>query len=423
MDWSPRRYREPSSTEAIYLRTETQVVSRSAILGQVSDAQFAWALAALESRYVILRAAVQAGHFIEKPPGLATPIDWLPGSVTAEHLYERLLDTRLDLTATINSVHVIRRARGLDIALLTSHAVTDATSLVELHSALIHFCDCAIREITPVIDVQPFPDTIDDAVARCLDILGHDRPPATAPGAYAGAFLQLPVLPVATAPQALRHRLHCLVIAASDMEPVIAAAHGHGVSLHCLLAAAFARAIQHLSEVTSPRLLLRCSVDLRRRLEPHLSVDLVFSAVTAHATLIEDMNRSVFEIARMVHDDIHASTTQGRIFTDYQNYPKAFGQPQDMPAALNISDMGRVEFHSEIATLKPAGFDYALGWAKPYPNVSVTVFEGRLVANIVYVETFIAASIIARMAETVVQTLRDCAQEDAAAARAAGRSG
>jgi hypothetical protein len=213
-----------------------------------------------------------------------------------------------------------------------------------------------------------------------------------------------------SAPVSLRHRIHRLVIEAAEMAHVVAAAHRHGVSVHCLLAAAFARAIQELSEVAASRILLRCSIDLRRRLEPHVSTELVLSAVTAHATLVEDMSGSIFEIARVVHDDIQASTSDGRIFRDYQNYPKAFGTPQDMPAAINISDMGRVAFHADMQVLKAAGFDYATGWLKPYPNVSVTIYEGRLVANTAYIEAYTPSPLIARMAEGVLRHLRLCEQ-------------
>lgn len=247
-------------------------------------------------------------------------------------------------------------------------------------------------------------------------MLGHDERTPTGEAEYTGSFLQLPALPGADARPELRHRLHRLVIEADDIGPAIDLSHAHAVSLHCLLAAVFGRAIQQLSEVESNRILLRCSVDLRRRLEPHLSTDLVFSAVTAHATLVEDMSLPIFAVARAVHDDIQASTRNGRVFMDYQSYPKSFGRPQDMPAALNISDMGRVAFHGAIEHLRPIGFDYALGWAKPYPNVSVTIHDGRLVANTTYLDSVIDRQVIERMAALVLQNLRDCASAHLATA-------
>ncbi len=49
--------------------------------------------------------------------------------------------------------------------------MTDATSLVEIHAFLIYLCDCAIRGAPAAIAEQRFPETIDDAVARCLTVL------------------------------------------------------------------------------------------------------------------------------------------------------------------------------------------------------------------------------------------------------------
>jgi hypothetical protein len=411
MGATAHHFRSPSPTEAIYITTRTQVVSRSSVSGTIARAQFAEALAGLERRFVILRAAIQSGHFVEKPVDAQTPLHWLDAAATtAEALYDRLLDTPLDLAAGIYAVYVISGDEGFDVFLVTSHAVTDATSLVEIHAFLIYLCDCAVRGLPAVIAEQPFPETIDDAVDHCLGILalGESETADVPRPDYSGAFLRLPTLPQDPTAQGLRHRVNRLVIEPPEMAHVAAAAHHHGVSVHCLLAAAFARAIQEISDVDASRIIMRCSVDLRRRLEPHLSTELVFSAITAHATLVEDMSQSIFAIARCIHDDIQSSTADGRIFRDYQNYPKAFGTPQDMPAELNISDMGRIHFHTEITQLRPQGFDYATGWLKPYPNVSVTIFDGRLVANTAYVEEFTPSPVIARMAEGVLRHLRLC---------------
>jgi hypothetical protein len=45
-----------------------------------------------------------------------------------------------------------------------------------------------------------------------------------------------------------------------------------------------------------------------------------------------------------------------------------------------------------------------------YPNVSVTIFDGRLVANTAYVEELTPSPVIARMAERVLHHLRLCEQ-------------
>jgi hypothetical protein len=398
------RFREPSATEAIYLKTGTQVISRSHVAGRVTPAQFATALAGLESRYVILRAAVRDGHFVELPADWPTQVSWLSGT-DADAVYETLLATRLDLAQGIYSATVLDQGDGFDIFLCTSHAVTDATSLVEIHAFLIYLCDCAVRGAAPAISEQAFPDDIDNAVERCLEKLGDRATQARAQAAHDGPYLRLPAFDTAAAGP-FRYGLHRLVIPAAEMRHMIESAHAHHVSLHSLLAAAFALALRDLSAIAAPRLLLRSSIDLRRRLEPHLPVDLVLSAITGHVTPIEDLTGSIFEIGKRVFADIHEAAEDGRIFRDYENYPRAFGQLQEAPVAVNLSDMGVIAFHTEMQILRPTGFEYAAGLMKTYPNVSITIFEGQLVATIVYAAAFLAADTIVRLADGVVAQLR-----------------
>jgi hypothetical protein len=405
-----RRFREPSPTEAIYLKTATQVVSRSLISGRITEAQFRQALAYLEAAFVILRARIEGGHFVERSTAETAPLRWLSGAqVTAEALYDEGLATSLDLSASIYAVSVLDHGSGFEVFMVTSHAVTDATSLLALHAALIQFCDCIIRGVEPAIAVQTFPETIDSAVDRCLAALGLDER-ATAPAVDDGPFLHLPmrVPPDAAMPSPVRHRLERFTVAPDVKRAVAEASHRHGVSTHAVVAAAFARAIGTLSGMERRPILIRCSIDMRRRLDPHVSVDLVFSAVTAHVSRIASVGGSIFGVARAIFDDIHEGTRDGRIFLDYHSYPKSFGDTRDVFTALNISDLGAIAFHAAIETLKPTGFEYATGVRKRYPNISITIFEGRLVATATYIEAFIAPEVMRRLADLVVRALEDC---------------
>jgi hypothetical protein len=132
---------------------------------------------------------------------------------------------------------------------------------------------------------------------------------------------------------------------------------------------------------------------------------LVFSAITAHITQIGDLDRPLFEIARGIFTDVHESMADGSIFQEYLNYPKTFGSPQQAPVALNVSDMQTVTCHWPMERLKVIGFEYALGWAKKFPNVSVAVYEGTLIANIVYVEEFIDPMVMRAISENFVKIL------------------
>lgn len=399
----PRRlFRQASPTELIYIATGTIVVSRCSIAGRVSRAQFGEALAHLERRFPILRAVVEEGCFVERADVRSAIEAWLPAHAhSADTLYAVLLNSGLDASSTLYSLHVIAADDRLDVFMLTSHAITDATSLVELHSCLAYLCDCVVRGVAPSLDEQPFPQPVDAAVDQILASLSEE---AASPAFEDGPYAEIPMRADYTGPLA-HHRLERIIIEPNDMHWISVVAHERGSSVHSLLLVAFARAIRGEAEGRQGQILMRSSVDMRRRLEPHISPDLVFTAITGHITPILDLDQPFFDIARHVFDDIHAGITNGHIFHDYVNYPRTFGDPRQPPVALNISNMQSVQFRWPLARLHVTGFEYALGWMKRYPNVSVTAYEGKLVANIVYAEEFCDPRVMRDIAEAVGRIL------------------
>jgi len=403
-----RIYRQASPTELIYVATDMIVVSRSRIAGTVSREQFATAVGHLEARFGILRSVIEDGRFVEREEARSAVEAWLPaGTCSAAALYATLLNAELDTRVKIYGIHVLAAADALDVFLLSSHAVTDATSLIELHSYLAYLCDCVVRGEAPIVEEQPFPSPVDAAVSRSLASFPADRFDRAA--SYAGSFAEIPM----RAPydgQRVHHRLERTVIGADDMQRISAAGHAQGSSVHSLLLAAFALAIRDVAEGRPPRILTRSSVDMRRRLEPHVSAELIFSAITGHITPIPDLDRPLFDLARLIFQDLHEGLANGSIFHDYVNYPKSFGSPAQPPVALNISDMQAVRFHWPTERLKVTGFEYALGWLKKFPNVSVTVYGGTLIANTVYVEEFADPVVMRAISDGVVQKLRAACQ-------------
>lgn len=390
-----RVYREASPTELIYIATRMIVVSRSSLRGTIDRAQFEAAVAQLEARYGILRTVVQDGHFVGRSDARSAVETWQPADTcSAEAMYAQLLNADLDTGKALYALHVIAAGDGLDVFMLTSHAITDATSLIELHSCLAHLCDCAVRGVAPALGAQPFPSPIDDAVSRSLAALGTAAPAS----AYAGVFAEIPMrAPYQGGP--VTHRLERVVIAADTVHRIKEASHASGSSVHSLLLAAFALAIRDVADGHPRQILMRSSVDMRRRLEPHVSPELVFTAITGHITPVPDLDRTLVEIARLIFEDIHQGVANGSIFHDYVTYPRAFGSPQQAPVAINVSDIQTVQFHWPLEQLTVTGFEYALGWMKTFPNVSVSVFDGRLIANIVYVEDFADPATIRAMSE------------------------
>jgi hypothetical protein len=396
------QFRPISPTEAVYIRARTQVVSHSAALGPITQPQFQTALAALEAHYPILRAALEGDHFVERAASPASLFIWLDRATNdLETLYQEALHRQLDLTAALYTVHVLADAAGFDILMLSSHAIADATALVAIHSSLLHFCDCAVRHILPPAQPQPFPESIDPTVEHCLAALPIPRLPAALPNPDA-AFIRLPHLAEPSAP---RYRNEHLVIEADSVPQIFATCRSHDVTLHSLLTAAFIFAIRAIAQEPGDKILLRHTVDMRRRLEPHISCDLIFTAVTGHFTTIENIEQSIFEIARMTQTDIRGATADGRILQEYLNYPQSFGTPQTAPIAINLSDMGVVAFHDEIAVLKPLGFDYATAIGQLFPNCSITIYGNRLVANTVYREDLITPATMRALSNHVIEIL------------------
>lgn len=397
-----RIFREASPTEMVYIATDMIVVSRSSIAGRVSSEHFGKAIAYLEARYGILRAVVEDQRFVERTDSRSSIEAWLPAQThSPDAVYAMLLNARLDTRDRLYSVYVIAGDDALDVFMLSSHAITDATSLIELHSCLAYLCDCVVRGVAPALEEQPFPTPVDAAVSRILAALPN---PLGAPPVYSGEFAEIPIRAFNNR-RPDRHRLERLVINARDMQRISAACHAHGVSVHSALLAAFALAIRDVAESRPRQILMRSSVDIRRRLEPHVPADLVFTAITGHITPLPDLDQPLFDIARTAFDDIHEGVANGSLFRDYVNYPKAFGSTAQPSVALNISDMQAVRFHRPTEWLRVTGFEYALGWTKKFPNVSVSVYDGMLVANTVYLEELVDPAIMRAVSEGVVKAL------------------
>lgn len=396
-----RIYRKASPTELIYVATRMVVVSRSTISGKIDQPEFHAAVAQLEERFPILRAAITGQHFVARDDTRPTVETWVPDhECSADNMYARLLNAELDPAEALCRVHVITGAGGLEVFMLTSHAVTDATSLIELHSCLAHLCDSVVMGRKQDPGIQPFPEPVDQAVNACLTALGTGDPRPS----YSGAFAEIPMR-ASYDGGAVTHRLQRLLIEARDVERLHEAAHQAGSSVHAFLLAAFALAVREVSDTRCPKILMRSSVDMRRRLEPHVATDLVFTAITGHITQIPDLDEPLADIARFIFDDIHEGAANGSILRDYVDYPSVFGSPDQAPVAMNLSDIQSVRFRWPTEQLRVTGFEYALGWLKKFPNVSISIFDGALVANIVYVEEFVDPGIMQAMAEDVTSRL------------------
>ena len=382
--------RKNSANESIYIKTNTQVVGHSSVIGSITKKQFIQAIQCLEKKYPILLAVADSEKLSPRTTDYTEIIAW---SVKAERedIYEKLLNIKLNVTESLYSVSVLNHSNSFDIFTVTSHAITDATSVIDLHKDLVYFCDFMIQHICPMTSVKPIAESIDFAVNNSISMLKNNIPLAEQ---YQGTFLQLPT----TLPNEFEYCQEQLVIPSIELHNIMNLCKKNGVSFHGVLVASFALAIRELSPDHATQILMRSSIDLRRRVTPHINNEIIFTAATGHITRIFDLTGNILKIGEFVMNEIRNSTENGTIFQDHKEYFKRFISSENIPIALNISDMGVVKLQ-EYVHLKHVAFDYALGWKKSAPNVSITINDNGLVANIVYIKQGIKHHMIHQLAK------------------------
>jgi hypothetical protein len=135
-----RGLREENANEAAFIQSNTQVVSRSTVHGHITKDQFARALHYLERKYAILNVADALGSFVERSKHYHNIIAWA-FNIQCEEIYGTLLNFKLDTSVSLYSIQVVEYPNSFDIYIVISHALADATSIVDLHNDLILFCD------------------------------------------------------------------------------------------------------------------------------------------------------------------------------------------------------------------------------------------------------------------------------------------
>jgi hypothetical protein len=387
--------RHQTAAEAIYFKTKTQVVSRSKVLGKISKINFMRAVYCLERKYPILGVSDELNNFILRENHCPSFITWSYASETQE-VYTKLLNYDIDPALSLYHIEVVEDIDTFDIYMVTSHAIADAVSLMHLHQELVLFCDTVMQNISVNIEVQNIAAGIDAAVD-----LSSKGPIMPNRAEYSGDFAKLKCLKVDDYQFCLKRML----LGSDKLQDIIATGKAHGVSLHSILVAAFALGLQELSPVKSCQILMRSSIDLRRRVRPTLSNNIICTAVTGHVTWIKNLNTNIIEIARFVSAEIKTSTANGSMFADYKEYASQFVNISKLkPIALNISDMGVMHL-CEHHHLRHLAFEYGAGLKTDYPNVSITINSSGLVANIVYIKHAIADDIVDKLSDLTLQIL------------------
>jgi hypothetical protein len=300
---------------------------------------------------------------------------------------------------TLYSVFVVHYKESFDMYTITSHALADATSLINLHNDLILFCDYIVQNIPITDEIQPLNPGIDPYLERSISSLKKELP-MIGDTHFRGLFAQLPTKPTQGCPFGI-YRFN---IPHNELQPILTACHNTGITLHSLLVASFALAIRELSRYKSNQILMRSSIDLRRRVTPPLSKKIFFTAVTGHNTYIEDLSLGILNIAKWVMQDIRKSSVDGTIFEDFK-YTFQLSSTRENPIALNISNLGIIEL-SDATYLKHQSFEYAAGSKKTYPVLCITINPTGLKATITYINGSISAELVKRLCELAIQSIK-----------------
>jgi hypothetical protein len=258
--------------------------------------------------------------------------------------------------------------------------------------------DSILQNIPITFLHQPIHPDIDADVEESISLM--EKASFEAPK-YQGPFVQLPLTP----PEDYEFCLERIVFSNDQLQPILNACKKNKVTFHSILVTSFALAIYELSLSKSKQILMRSSIDLRRRVSTHISKEIICTAVTGHITCINDLTMGIVDIGKYVMQEIRTSTENGTVFEDYKNYAHQLSSSIETPIALNISDMGLIELSNPIH-LKHKSFEYATGLKKKYPNVSIAINPVGLLGSIVYVKGAIAEDTVGQLSKLTMEFIK-----------------
>lgn len=403
--------RKASVTESIFISSQTQVISRSTVSGSLDISSFYTGLRYLESKYEALRCCILKQDndffFVHKPENATTKMIILdPADIAVDAVYRRLLGIKLDLAAELYRLYILQHGNLCEIFMLTSHAITDAQSLITLHGDLVCFLEQISLGILPQINLQPFAEDIDAIIARYLKsfdstsvaCFGNKEAPAV-------GLLHL------RADNALSsevgHEFTQLLIEPLLLKHVLDCCHKKNISVHSLLTAVFAHAFRQIREEDSvdEHIIIRSSADLRRRIKPAVATNLIQTAATAY-TILLNTNNTLWDIANHVSDYIYQANRCNAIVYGHLEYCQNFAAVAiKQNYAINLSNIGSVP-KPKTNKLSMLGFEYALGWNKAAPSVSISTFANRMIINLTFLPRFISRNDVRQLLILVLNNLK-----------------
>ncbi|MBC3840797.1 protein kinase [Streptacidiphilus sp. 4-A2] len=342
--------RQLCPSEVLYVAQRSRAVLSCSVRGDLDEGLFAEAFAAKLAEHPSLRCRIadEDGQLVLQPlaehevPGL------LVRQLGADSFIEEF-NTPLPVGGPLVRAVLLRGEGGGEygVVLSVDHTITDGHSAIALFNAwwrgytrLVEggsppAADHHGSQPVPVTDLLPaaseqetqeyLDSRIERARGRRLDFLP-----------YQAAGIELPA-------GERELTIRRIQLPAEQTARLRQAAKEHRVSVHGLVAAAALLAVQRQLGPEARTLGLLSPVDLRTRLDPPLSPEVMVPAVASCVDVLEVTAQSdPVALARQVNDDLHAAIGRGDFLQELRIMPRLVEYPWLLATSVIVTNMGPV---------------------------------------------------------------------------------
>lgn len=408
------------------------VISRVRVDGALDAELLRTAANALAGRHPFLRVAIAAESDGTEPRFVPSEQPIEVRSVTGDTAtWEREVD-ETELARSVDRaagplariLHV-DQGDAHDVVLIVSHVIADGTTALSLLHDLLAYAAAAQRgEPATLTDLATFDAPEDRLPKKYRGSLGTARAMRVALVEQARLTAARPKrlqaqLPVAAS--ARRTRLLRRELGGAELDQLIAACRGAGVSVHGALSAALALAAGEQMTPGAPgKLTIGSPIDFRGELQPPVRPEEAGAYVCTLPTVLEYGPASDFwAIAARTNRDLRARSTAAQYFSAVAMVavitPKSVGQSDKAmrmveergPGNICLSNIGRYDFPDRIGDWPVSGAQFIAGISTSgYFVGTVNTSHGTLFWNFTYIADIVSAERAERIADDAFDLLR-----------------
>jgi hypothetical protein len=390
--------------------------------GEVAPETIRAGLDRLQARHPLLRAAIEGlpkTRYVEG--GAPIPLSVVARESDAswralaeEELNRRFLPTDRCLMRAV----LLRGDERSDLLLCLHHVVSDARSAVRLLKEILDGDSRPPLPLRPAM-VELLPKSV-QGVTRVLRLnnffwrqAGH------------ALFVRSRRLPLDARPAPSERRTRMLrhALSAGETAALTARCRAEKTSVHAVLVAAILQAAS--ADLGEAGATLGCfsAVDLRAQLEPPVAEDeigLFVSQATTYHRMQPD--RPIFDLAREVRAQLAKRMARGEplvtlpllgLFVpggdDRDKIVHRFAARADQatPAAVGVTNIGRLDLEARYGPITIEGVHFAIGLGPVVPAaLTACALAGALQWNLLYVEPLLSAGRAEALAAQVASSLR-----------------